>query len=1083
MPSFKARWLVAIMLTSVCLPASAKGQDVKPTSPWRLALACSSTSENANNLLDLVQAKLSAEANLELLDRKTIRRILGEQKVSLSGLVDANMAVQIGKLLRADTFALLETDPLGKEVLGLVIYDTVTGIKWLDQTLASGTMNKQVEAVVAGVRSVAKKRSAGSQSWRTVCILSTRNADLPHSQDHIAPTVARLLERHLLTSASLAVLERKRLDWVNKEKNLATTETHKELLASLVTVEVEVSRAEKGIRATAHLSDPRGKDLGKIRAESAASNTEELANGLLAGIVRALQAAPAGAPPDRRRESQRFFQEGQRLTSYRLWHEAMLAFEAAYALDPASAEIRAALAKALVTWGHWTLAPQANGKNNPLQLAKPALVAGQRGYELRHLCLQQTPATTAGRYAHERAFFDAHFMLYPFTLKFVPKEAMDDEFRELRRLVFATFLRVARAELDRAAQLAMESPPKEREAFHHYVFRLSVSLMEIRYNRCFSAQEEETVSLDWLERWREMSQAPGRSPSPADVNLVFQDPFDQAPRFAPFYEALSKHADPLVRLWGRYLLASVRLHEGHISLDQAESAYQDIKRSALQAIASYQPPAQPLSFVKDDFRHGCYEFLFRTTSRWSFRALKPRHEERFALCEYMLRRKELVLNNFLTTVQKDPRSKKDFHRERWNLIEQAQLTLASGNVALLEYPDFLRQTLVQIQSTILRERPDFATRQDKQATPWKHARRLLRPEEIPHLEQIGPAMVRGNHILVPICRADSPQSPDTRVEVLQIPWKEKGKTTLAGWTVPKVDPVNPFRILCYCWGDGRYFLGTTDGIYAIDEHGTVRHLTKQIELPGRSAAALAYRQGKLFAYFQGGYFIALDPQTGQFETLASSRRRERLSPFDDGEPFRILGLHADPDQDRLLILLYQRPNVLDYYAPDTLASKDTTNGLWEYNLKTKKFTRHLELYLDVVDRVAAVQPGHWLLSKEHPLDNVLDFHLKTNKAQFLLGHGLLGPHLRASSPKRRQPAFPWYHYFWHHDGFLWGVSPHSFGRVSLKDGRLQSFSGFGTELNLSRFVVQPCLARVGPDHLLVQNLSGLWLLELPRQRP
>ena len=112
----RARYTLSLALL-LSLPVPSWAQEAKP---WRLALASAATGEPINNLLDLTQAKLSAEPKLELLERKAIAKLLAEQKLSLSGLVDANSAVKVGKILRADAFALIEADSTGKEALGLV---------------------------------------------------------------------------------------------------------------------------------------------------------------------------------------------------------------------------------------------------------------------------------------------------------------------------------------------------------------------------------------------------------------------------------------------------------------------------------------------------------------------------------------------------------------------------------------------------------------------------------------------------------------------------------------------------------------------------------------------------------------------------------------------------------------------------------------------------------------------------------------------------------------------------------------------------------------------------------------------------
>jgi hypothetical protein len=57
---------------------------------------------------DLVDAKRSQQ-NIQLVDRQSIDRVLQEQSVSKSGLVEAPQAISTGKLLSADFLALINT--------------------------------------------------------------------------------------------------------------------------------------------------------------------------------------------------------------------------------------------------------------------------------------------------------------------------------------------------------------------------------------------------------------------------------------------------------------------------------------------------------------------------------------------------------------------------------------------------------------------------------------------------------------------------------------------------------------------------------------------------------------------------------------------------------------------------------------------------------------------------------------------------------------------------------------------------------------------------------------------------------------
>jgi hypothetical protein len=346
--------------------------------------------------------------------------------------------------------------------------------------------------------------------------------------------------------------------------------------------------------------------------------------------------------------------------------------------------------------------------------------------------------------------------------------------------------------------------------------------------------------------------------------------------------------------------------------------------------------------------------------------------------------------------------------------------------------------------------------------------------------------VQGDHILLPITRAENLKNSAVGtiwVEILKISWKHKGPwEKWAQWKLPVRkfgDPLPGWLIRCACWGDGRYYLGTRYGILAVDQDGTVQHLNKDSELPALDTVALAHQQGTLFAVLEGGYIIAMDPRTNKFATLASSQRRERLSPFDDGDKFRVHGLFADPPRDRLMLLVEHRLNKPDEFRKDGFP-KDNMNGLWEYNLKTKKFTRHVELYFDVVIAASPSRPGHWLLSHLYN-DNVLDFDMHTNRCDVVFGSGLVGPTFPHAQKPRLPLVFIYPNSYRQREGYLWGANPFSFARIALKDGRMDSFPSFMTAMGQTSFLVHADLLSVGDNHLYMQNFTGAWLLELPPQ--
>ena len=186
----------------------------------RVALVSTCGGEAGQNVLALADVALSAETNIVLVERRDVERVLQEQNLMHCGLSEAGQAVAAGQLLGVQVFASLETVPDQKEALGLVVFDAATGLVLWDSVL-SGT-NAEVAAVEAdaAVEASCEKRQRPAGSLTRVCILSVRNVDLPRQFDSSCQSVGSILQRQLVRSPSLAVLERQHLENVNKERLL-----------------------------------------------------------------------------------------------------------------------------------------------------------------------------------------------------------------------------------------------------------------------------------------------------------------------------------------------------------------------------------------------------------------------------------------------------------------------------------------------------------------------------------------------------------------------------------------------------------------------------------------------------------------------------------------------------------------------------------------------------------------------------------------------------------------------------------------------------------------------------------------------
>jgi hypothetical protein len=323
----------------------------------RVALVSTCGGDAAGNVLALAEAKLSIEPGVILVERAQVERILQEQNLWRCGLGDAEQAAAAGKLLGVELFAALETIPGSEQALGLVTFDASSGARLSDAVLPAGGVDNTVEGIVAGVRAGCEKRRRAPAQLRTVCVMSVRNAELPRALDSFCDATARLLERRLLGSEEVTVLERQRLEQINRERALPTGAPPTDLLASLRLVEIEFARGPggKGLAATGFLTDAADSVLGQVQAQSEGENAVELAEGLAAGIARALKAAPAVGVMDRAREAERFLREARFLYEHgdRVGH--LRALETVAALDPHNATVRPLLARALLNSAHGAL--------------------------------------------------------------------------------------------------------------------------------------------------------------------------------------------------------------------------------------------------------------------------------------------------------------------------------------------------------------------------------------------------------------------------------------------------------------------------------------------------------------------------------------------------------------------------------------------------------------------------------------------------------------------------------------------------------------------------------------------------------
>ena len=381
-----AEFVFALLL--FCVPARAA---------TRVALVSNSEADAVAQVLDLAVVRLAEREEVHVLERRQIAAVLEEQKLAFSALVDPVQSIRAGKLLSVDVFAVLQAGggvDGGELVSGLVVYEAQTGVRLWDRTIGGRGVEDVADAVAQGVGGALDKRGSRRGTTRTVSLVSVRNADLPRDMDSVCEAAAALLERQVLRSPDIAVLERSRLVYVNRERQLPTGALHEKLRKSLFLLDLELSRGEKPkqVRATVLLSDAGHTSCGKVTVTGTARKLVKLAAKLAEALLKQLRVAPAEPAGSPAREARRFAVEAKLYRSHGQHSLAARAAEAAFALQP-SLEYQAQLSRLLLDDAPLPTSRRKSREPDTAGVVRRSLGVVRRAIELRRDLTEQAMKT------------------------------------------------------------------------------------------------------------------------------------------------------------------------------------------------------------------------------------------------------------------------------------------------------------------------------------------------------------------------------------------------------------------------------------------------------------------------------------------------------------------------------------------------------------------------------------------------------------------------------------------------------------------------------------------------------------------
>ena len=107
--------------------------------------------------------------------------------------------------------------------------------------------------------------------------------------------------------------------------------------------------------------------------------------------------------------------------------------------------------------------------------------------------------------------------------------------------------------------------------------------------------------------------------------------------------------------------------------------------------------------------------------------------------------------------------------------------------------------------------------------------------------------------------------------------------------------------------------------------------------------------------------------------------------------------------------------------------------------------------------------------------------MKTNRCTVVFGDGLVGPAFAKERKPVLPPPFPYFTSYVQDGGeHLWGANVSSFARITLRDGYVERNPDFITA-RPTTFQARGGVWSAGGGRLVVQNFTGVWLLEMPAQ--
>lgn len=322
---------VALLALAGCL----LGAPLHGQVPLRLAiLPGEGERAPAPALVAQVEVALTQEKEIALLERAEVRRILAEQKLTLSGLADPRTAARVGQLLSVELFLFIERVQKTPSLIRVQLVETLTGITVTSCLVDEKSFEADVDAIrTLTVFGITKSRVPLGER-HGLGIIGVRNEEPGRFLDSVAKALEAVLANDLSQASHIQLLDREHLRWLTGEQQLSDAQL--QLRSSTLLIEGGLRRTRDGTRLTAAFQLRRvGKGAGREVILEAPLEFAPARREIVAALLKALDVAAAGRTPQPVEQEARMFLNRSRFLARDGDTEgALRAAEAAYALWP-----------------------------------------------------------------------------------------------------------------------------------------------------------------------------------------------------------------------------------------------------------------------------------------------------------------------------------------------------------------------------------------------------------------------------------------------------------------------------------------------------------------------------------------------------------------------------------------------------------------------------------------------------------------------------------------------------------------------------------------------------------------------------